>query len=141
MIVGQDDAGLVDDEARAQTHLRLAPAGGIAHAEAFAEVLREGIFMRNPGMTFMLWMVTTEAFTRSTRGATEAPMSVGAGTDWADVKTIATANERDASVIAPILQRRKRRARPALVRPETGAGAGTGHDHGHDLRRLARNCG
>jgi len=97
--------------------------------------------MRNPGMTFMLWMVTTEAFTRSTRGATEAPMSVGAGTDWADVKTIATANERDASVIAPILQRRKRRARPALVRPETGAGAGTGHDHGHDLRRLARNCG
>ena len=25
------------------------------------------------GMTFMLWMVTTEAFTRSTKGATEAP--------------------------------------------------------------------
>ncbi len=67
------------------------------------------------GMTFMLWMVTTEAFTRSTKGATEAPMSGGAGTDWAEVRTIATANERDASVMAPILHRRWRRARLALM--------------------------
>ena len=78
------------------------------------------------GMTFMLWMVTTEAFTRSTKGATEAPISFGAGTDWADVRTIATANERDASIMAPILQWCGRHGRPALLGAADGPGTGAG---------------
>jgi len=44
--------------------------------------------MRNPGMTFMLgW--SHRGFTRSTRGATEAPCQ-SARDRLADVKTIAT---------------------------------------------------
>src|SRR5208283_1444121 len=83
------------------------------------------------GMTFMLWMVTTEAFTRSTRGATEAPISGGVGAAaWAVVRTLVRANESDATVIAPILQYPERLARPALLgpgpEPDAVAGAGSG---------------
>src|ERR1039457_224066 len=39
------------------------------------------------GMTLVLWMVTTEALTRSTSGATDMPISPGVGAAWASRET------------------------------------------------------